>query len=460
MSSLYDFATWEPLLRLLRTAHTETLAVPGGHVAGRVGRGGWSVPLQPRRPQPGRALLVSDMQEEFDAIERVQDALTAAGAADIAFTVEIPPSGNAVLHLFDCGPAVDPGLGDAHPGALRLIEGALPEPWRRLPEAVPGARPAPSVDLELLERTLRERIPEAIGATEAEIASAEARLGLTLPEEIKALYRVTRARWADWADDHDAAQRVFDAVGFELASLDDVRVADSSSRRFRWEHAASQVAVTGPDAAVQHVVGSPGWIVIGDTGGGDRVAVDLTPGPCGHTGQIIVLDHERSVGAELFAESLTELILDPERDWYHGRPRHELPHAARVNHQSIGSVEAAAHPELQVLSLGVLDGGPLSLAPVIGLQHLRTLSCYPGTLADPLEIAELTGLEFLELAPEDWRVLLDADAVPRSLSAAAIRAYGDRDPRAIVAMANEILVLWGRPAISETVVDGDLGPLP
>jgi cell wall assembly regulator SMI1 len=460
LSSLHDFATWEPLLRLLRTAHRESLAAPGGNVAGSIGRGSWSVPLQQRRPQPGRALLVSDMQEEFDAIERVRNALTAAEVAHIAFTVEIEPSGKAVLHLFDPSPAADPGLGNAHPGALLLVEGAVPEPWRRLPEAVPGARPAPSVDLAWLERTLRERIPEAIGATEAEIVAAEARLGVALPGEIKVLYRVTHARWADWGDDNEAAQRVFDAVGFELGCLDDVSIADRSCRPFRWEHAAMEAAVTGPDAAVQDLVGSPGWIVIGDTGGGDRVAVDLTPGPCGHTGQIIVLDHEQSIGAQLFAESLTALVQDPERDWYSGHRRAELPCVAWVNHRSIRSIEAAAHPELEALSLGVWDGEPFSLAPVTGLPRLRSLSCYAGTLADPLEIAGLTGLEFLELTPEDWRVLLDAGAVPRGLAAAAVKAYGDRDTRAIVAMANEILALWDRPPIPETVVHGDLGPLP
>jgi cell wall assembly regulator SMI1 len=460
LSSLHDFATWEPLLRLLRTAHTKSLAAPGGNVAGSIGRGSWSVPLQQRRPQPGRALLVSDMQEEFDAIERVRNALTAAEVAHIAFTVEIEPSGKAVLHLFDPSPAADPGLGNAHPGALLLVEGAVPEPWRRLPEAVPGARPAPSVDLAWLERTLRERIPEAIGATEAEIVAAEARLGVALPGEIKVLYRVTHARWADWGDDNEAAQRVFDAVGFELGCLDDVSIADRSCRPFRWEHAAMEAAVTGPDAAVQDLVGSPGWIVIGDTGGGDRVAVDLTPGPCGHTGQIIVLDHEQSIGAQLFAESLTALVQDPERDWYAGHRRAGLPHVAWVNHQSIRSIEAAAHPELEALSLGVWDGEPFSLAPVTGLPRLRSLSCYAGTLADPLEIAGLTGLEFLELTPEDWRVLLDAGAVPRGLAAAAVKAYGDRDTRAIVAMANEILALWDRPPIPETIVHGDLGPLP
>ena len=71
---------------------------------------------------------------------------------------------------------------------------------------------------------------------------------------------------------------------------------------------------------------------------------------------------------------------------------------ARVNRVALKSIQAAAHPGLEILSIGVWDGEPLTLAPVTGLPHLRTLTAFPGTLADPLEIAG-TGLEFLELGP-------------------------------------------------------------
>lgn len=181
-------------------------------------------------PGPGQALQVEDMQAEFDAVERVQHALRADGVDDISFMVESGPDGKTVLNLFDAGPAVESGIGSPYMGALVLVEGAVPEPWRRLPEPVPGAVPAPSADLTLLERTLRERLPDAIGATEAEIAETEARLGVELPDEIKVLYRVTRARWQDWGDDYDyeAVDRVADAVGCELFSLDGVYVADAS----------------------------------------------------------------------------------------------------------------------------------------------------------------------------------------------------------------------------------------
>ncbi|MFD7452675.1 SMI1/KNR4 family protein [Kitasatospora sp. NPDC059827] len=460
MSSLYDFETWEPLLRLLRTVNAQALAVPGGQVSGDIGCGSYSVPVKWRYPPPGRALLVSDNQEEHDAIERVRDALAGAGVADVGFSVEIPPSGAAVLRLFDRSPAADRGLGGPV-GALTLVEGAVPEPWRRLPEPSDGARPAASADAALLERTLRERIPDAIGATEEEIAAAEERLGLALPEEVKALYRVTRARWEDWQDDYAAAEHVWGAVGFELSSLEYLAVADLSYRsHFRWEHAATGAVLTGPDDAVQDLVGSPGWIVLGGTGGGDMVAVDLTPGPRGHLGQVIVLDHEQSIGASLWAESLTDLVLGPERDWYTGHRWDKRPVTAIVHDRSIGSIEAAAHPALEVLRIGAWSGTPLSLAPVVGLPRLRTLCAYPGTLADPLEIAALTGLEFLELAPGDWRILLDAGAVPRSLLAASIETSGRADPRPVVDLADEILALWDRPLITETVVHGDLGPLP
>jgi hypothetical protein len=139
------------------------------------------------------------MQDEFDAVQRVQSALESAGVDGISFTAEVFPTGKTALHLLGSSPAVEPGIGP-HPGALILVEGSVPEPWRRLPDPVPGAVPAPSADLVLLEQTLRERLPDAIGATESEIAAAEARLGVTLPDELKVLYRVTRARWEDWGD--------------------------------------------------------------------------------------------------------------------------------------------------------------------------------------------------------------------------------------------------------------------
>ncbi|CAM5675205.1 hypothetical protein SSPIM334S_07164 [Streptomyces spiroverticillatus] len=65
------------------------------------------------------------------------------------------------------------------PGALLLVEGAVPEPWRRLPGPAPAAVPAPSTDPVLLEETLREHLPDALGTAEEETTAAEQRLGVT-----------------------------------------------------------------------------------------------------------------------------------------------------------------------------------------------------------------------------------------------------------------------------------------
>lgn len=447
LSSAHDFATWEPVLRLLLADDTERRAARSFHVAGRIGRHGWSLPL------PGRM-----SSEERVAVERIRRALARGGVEEVAFTAEIRPTGKTTLGLVWPCAAVEAAIGYPDLGVLVLVDGSLPEPWRRLPAPVPGAVPAPSADLELLERTLRERLPDMIGATEDEIAAAEARLGVTLPDELKVIYRVTRARWEDWGDDYGAPNRVAKAVGYELCALDDLHSVDAAARHSRWAHSATKAVSTPSDAAVQGLAGSPGWIAFGSNGG-DELAVDLTPGPRGHLGQVILVDHEKSIGAELVADSLTDLVLDRARKERRVPRADQLPVVAGVGSGRLQTIDAAAHPALEVLSIDVGDGAPFSLAPVIGLPRLRTLTASPGTLADPLEIARLTGLEFLELGPQEWRVLLDAGAVPRTLSAAAIGGRRGQDPVDIVAIANELLALWGRPQIVRTVLEGDLGPV-
>ncbi|MEU2266607.1 SMI1/KNR4 family protein [Streptomyces olindensis] len=456
MSSIHDFATWEPLLRLVRDSHAEQLAAPGGCFTGQIGLGSWTLPAQQPRPVPGRALQVADMQDQFTAVARVQAALRADGASGVSYMVETAPDGKTVLHVIDAGPAVEHGVRSPFVGALLLVEGAVPEPWRRLPEEFPGAAPAPSADPALLERTLHERLPDTIGATEEEIAAAEARLGVTLPDELKALYRVTRARWQDWSGDYAAQERVSKAVGCELFPLDGLYIADARSRPCPWQFAAKDAVVTAPDAAVQGLVGSPGWIAFGDNGGGDRLALDLTPGPGGHAGQVIMIDHERSIGAALRADSLTDMVVNHRDDWRSDDDWNRPPVVAQVSTHSPGDMVAAARPELEVLRIGGRKGEPVGLSPVAGLPRLRTLTASPGTLADPLEIAGLTGLEYLSLGPEEWRVLLNAGAVPRSLSAAAIDVQGEQHPLPVLDLANELLALWGRPLITRTVLEGDL----
>ncbi|MQY07292.1 SMI1/KNR4 family protein [Actinomadura macrotermitis] len=446
MLAIHDFATWEPLLRSLAVDQTGGLPASGCHLAGRMGSYEASLPTSVSRPL---YFLFEGRQERSDAMERVRSALADIGNISVPFAAEIDPSGQTVLRLFTPGPAVGDCFGPRD-GTIILVEGAVPEPWRRLPDPTPGAVPAPSADPALVERTLRALLPDAIGATEAEIAAAEARLGITLPAELKAVYRVTRE------GDEDTLRRTFHAFGCEFLPLDELHIADALSRPRPWQQAAMTAVITPPDAAVQGLVGSPGWLAFGDSGGGDRIALDLTPGPRGHTGQVIMLSHEEEIGAYLLADSLTDLVTARRRDDQPFYQRDRPPVVVWVGGQDPVGVQAAAHPELEVLWIQSRKDEPLSLAPVIGLPRLRSLSAEPGTLADPREIAVLTGLEFLALGSEEWRVLLDAGAVPRSLSAAAIETRGNGNLLQVVAVANELLALWDRPLITETVVEGRL----
>ncbi|MFI9065700.1 SMI1/KNR4 family protein [Streptomyces sp. NPDC053429] len=439
-SSIHAFTTWEPLLQLLRAENAERLAVPGGRVVGCITRSSWSVPLQ---------------QMHNDAVLQVRDVLVKDGIRAVTFVMETQTSGRTQLHLLIPSGAVELGFA-FNPGALVLVEDALPEPWRRLPDPTPGAVPAGSADPALLERTVRGRLPDAVGATDAEIAAAESRLGIPLPEELKALYRVTRAQWADWRGDHEAASRHSEAVRCELFDLEGLYVAEATTRDCSWHHAAMEAVLTPTTAAVQGLVGSPGWIAFGDNGGGDRLAIDLTPGPHGHTGQVILISHEEDIGARLLADSLTDLLLNRPPTHSDGAEPH-APAATSFAHDQ-ESLENAAHPDLETLTLGARGSRSVSLAPLIGLPRLRSLVAQPGTLADPTEITGLNGLEYLELGSQEWGVLLDADAVPQGLLAAAVNGPFDEDPLAVAGLANELLALWGRPRILQTVVEGDLGP--
>lgn len=164
-------------------------------IPGVIGRGGWSMDLMPPplRHEPGRALLVSDFQEEHDAAKRVQNAVFAEGLDVIQFVVKVAPTGRVLLYLIETGPSIESGLLADLPGTAILAEGAVPEPWRRRPEPGPQA-PAPSADPELLERLPREQVPGAEGATDADIDAAQERLGFDFPEELKVLYRVMGSR--------------------------------------------------------------------------------------------------------------------------------------------------------------------------------------------------------------------------------------------------------------------------
>ncbi|WP_125776435.1 SMI1/KNR4 family protein [Antribacter gilvus] len=386
MGSLREFETWEPLLRAVRAQNPAV-----ARWAGAVGRGGAVVP---------RADDVTDLDRaELDsALLQVQDALRTDGLWTVSFSVQYEDDGRAEVRLAPA--SVDqvfsvPGLNPTS-AELVLVDGARPEPVRCQPQAYP-ARTAPSSDPDRLEQVLRERLPDAVGATDAEIAATEHRLGIALPDELKAVYRVTNAEHGgDW----DRYAREAEVLGFVLRPLEELHFTDTTDRGLSFEDAATVAVTTSPSDAVQVLITSPGWLVIGDLsdGSGVPLCLDLTPGP--------VED-----------DSVRE-------------PGRKPPAVVLVNSADGWEIQRAAGADLEVLQIGWLDTEPTDLAPLIGLPRLRTLTAMPGKIADPLVIAKLTGLEYLRIGLDEWEALVAADAVPPSLLAAGISRYDNSSTRA------------------------------
>lgn len=187
---LRDFETWAPLLEYLR--EEEKLggrdSKPGGLLEGEIGQHGWSIPRFRHRQNPGRAAV----ETQRAAIRREADALTEAGGSSVSFsarTAPVMPAGDdqaarsrVALRVRVFSPAEQqyPGLNyEFFPRVVSLVDVPVLEPWRREPDPVPGARPAPTADPGLVKRTMRERLPGATGATDEEIAACERRLGVS-----------------------------------------------------------------------------------------------------------------------------------------------------------------------------------------------------------------------------------------------------------------------------------------
>jgi cell wall assembly regulator SMI1 len=178
------------------------------------------------------------------------------------------------------------------------------------------------------------RAPEfGAGCSEAELAAAEARIGLRLPEDLRALYRVVQGDTGE----HGllGSQMLFpldSVVAGYLGTEDDDLLGVPEWRAGLgtavWEDGLfpfERVVVGGlPHGAVRRVSHSARWVTLGRNGGGRRfLAVDLDPGPAGTAGQLF--EYEYGVlPTDVVAASVTALL------------RHVVEAAERGDHDRSG----------------------------------------------------------------------------------------------------------------------------
>lgn len=302
-----------------------------------------------------RALAAHD-ESPHDALDEAMIAIAAVAGPEglpVIIRAGATPGPDDLVEIVELPSNVAAGLGTPVED-LVLVDGARPAPYSLTPEPS-AAAPAATADPEMVARVVRERLPNAQGVSEAALAQAEDRLGVPLPEEVRALYRnagsgdlILRDEDEDEYDEDDES-----FYGFEIVPLDDERATYLPDQRFQsWRLDATTLVPRDPSDRVQAVIGTPLWFPIGHDWGGNYYAVDLTPGPSGHRGQIVFLDHESSAGAELVADSLAELLAGRQAPWEDDDDPD--PRIAGLDQRDGVNPAVLVTPETEIINIGAL----------------------------------------------------------------------------------------------------------
>lgn len=431
---LADIQSWSPALDAMLTDAPPHAGLIEGAVTLAEHSFGWSI------TDDGASRTGSPGTGHFrDAIYRIHQGLR----EPVGAVLRASRAGLREVYIVQVPQNVSHGIGGNIVGDLVREDGALPALFRRQPEPNPGAVPAPGADPAALAALVSQKMPEAEPATVEEISVVEARLGVGLPEEVKALYLAAGSGELILHEDPASAE----FYGMDIIALGDDtrRQAYLPENRFTaWRYGATESLTADPTGRIQPLAGTALWFPIGTDGGGNVYCADLAPAQNGRRGQVIFLDHESGAGAELVADSLTDLLVHQRLCPSAGPIRG----GATVYLNRVPIAEAAAHADLEVVCLGIGDTA-VDLEPLAAQQKVRTIDAGPRGLADPAQVNSFPALEYLSMKSADWRVLLDSQQVPRRLMAAHIEGA---DTLTTVAIANEILTSWGRPLITVTAL--------
>lgn len=260
-----------------------------------------------RQSLPGGAALTrvvlsldSALREPGDERTLVLEvALDDAARPAFDYSFELPSVSPAELVL-------DPGYRyPNHPAP------GMPRPDAATPTAAPTdpavlARIQTLVDeFTALYAQVTGRAP-AFGPTcdEQEIAEAEQRMGLRLPDEVRALYRVV-------GTDGEGSGLLGNYALLPLAEVVSGYVHGEpgcwnwTDELFQVERVVFETSVPG---ATRRVSRSDWRVVIGSDFAGNECAVDLDPGPTGHSGQLLEWGRDFSGPAQVVAESVAALV--------------------------------------------------------------------------------------------------------------------------------------------------------
>lgn len=237
-------------------------------------------------------------------------------------------------------------------------------------------------------RRLKGRDPVfGVRETEERIVAAERRMGLRLPEDVRALYLL--------AGDDSAEIGVLGSYG--LFQLDAVveSYLEGQPGAWGWQDGLFDlgrvVLDTDPAGAVRRISRSDWWVVIGSDFGGNYCAVDLDPAPDGTAGQVIEYGRDfhgpvgyvgESVSARLAAvvAAAADDQVDPNVEREQARLGVALPDGSprygeaiqRIGARTVAEVLPAESGYIQQLYLNHADA--VDLRALSATPNLRELS--------------------------------------------------------------------------------------
>ena len=192
---------------------------------------------------------------------------------------------------------------------LGELESSMPRRRTRKPRSVSSL----SDSWERIEGWLRDSAPELADTLQAactitQLGKTEANIGVSLPDDFKASYRI-----------HDGQE--YDAPGFipeSMSGYQDCPYGFLSLEGIvdQWRPLKKLIdkgdfadadARARPSRGIAKVWWHSGWIPFASNGGGDHYCIDVAPSAAGNVGQVIVVWHDNPV-RHLIADSFSDFL--------------------------------------------------------------------------------------------------------------------------------------------------------
>lgn len=314
---------------------------------------------------------------------------------------------------------------------VQLAESETVGPFSR-PAPHDTSAPAGPSDPEAVAAFVRERLPGAVGATEAELAEIEAAVGEPLPTDLRAFFGAATSGDLYWEGEDGEGDFYGMAIVTPATASDAAAFTAAARSQVRRYPSATAVEPTRLPPYLHDRC-----VPIGHDWGGNIYAVDLAPGPGGTVGQVVYFWHEQDLGSSLVAESLSALCAG----------EFAFEDYPDETNSVIVRDEADLATPLPESTEVVRCAAPVDLAGLAGLPNVWMVSLEEGTSGLDV-LSTLPTLTDIVAPRAVWEALIASDLVPPKLEHAVVE--GDDDET--LDIAAKLLHAVGREPFTEAEI--------